>query len=159
MACPLSYIHVVVPINISGLSQSIHHFRNNVHQLQKGYNEKEQKAMLLEKQGQLKSDGSIFFQINHLLDLMLKEADNLKGSLDSLLASLPRIEDTSMSSSQSHNFWVKQHPAVLIATTALSRIFSMLKGWFMHQPLGPDRRSPQPRTPVAPGPTGNLDPA
>ena len=60
MSGALLYIHMVVMINISGLAQSTHCFWHNVHQLQKGYNEKEQKAMKLEKHCQLKSDGSVF---------------------------------------------------------------------------------------------------
>jgi hypothetical protein len=85
MAGALTYIHVVVPINISRLNQAVHQFCKKVQLLQQGYDGKEKKVVFMEKySGKVSSDVDDFFQINHLLELILKDADNLKGSLDSL---------------------------------------------------------------------------
>ncbi len=42
MAGTLSYVHAIVPVNISGLAHTIHAFRHDVHALKKLYTEKRQ---------------------------------------------------------------------------------------------------------------------
>ncbi len=87
----MSYIDVVIPLNISGLNQATHHFHEKVTLLQHGYNDQEKYAIWLEKYGsRANNDASTYAllhfrrQISHLLELMLRDADNLQGSLDSL---------------------------------------------------------------------------
>jgi hypothetical protein len=131
MAGALSYIHVIIPVNISGLSAAIQHFCEKVTLLQTGYGKKEKYAVDLEKYGgQINTEASVFFQINHLLDLMLKDANNLQGSINSLRASLPLVEAASSGPTQTHNLRIKRHLAVLVATMVLSRVFGTLMGWF-----------------------------
>jgi hypothetical protein len=96
-----------------------------------GYNNKEKYAVHLEKYGgQINTEASIFFQISHLLNLMLKDADHLQGSIHSLRASLPQVEESPASPKQTHDLRIKRHPAVLVATKVLSRVFGTLMGWF-----------------------------
>jgi hypothetical protein len=90
MAGALSYIHVIIPVNISRLSTSVQHFCKKVTQLQAGYGKKEKYTVYLEKYGgQINTEARVFFQISHLLDLMLKDADNLQVWINSLQASIP----------------------------------------------------------------------
>ncbi len=87
MAGVLSYVHIIIPVNISGLSAAVQHFCKKVTLLQAGYGKKEKYAVYLEKYGG--QINTVFFQISHLLNLMLKDANNLQGSINSLQASLP----------------------------------------------------------------------
>ncbi len=90
--CPsaLSYVHIVIPVNISKLSMAFQHFHDKVTLLQKGYVDKEKYTFHLEKYGgQINTNASVFFHISHLLDLMLRDANNLQGSLSRLQSSLP----------------------------------------------------------------------
>jgi hypothetical protein len=70
-----------VPINISCLSQSIHWFWDDIHLLQNGYNEREQREVQAKKnQGQHGTDVSMVFQIDQLLNLMLIDAADLQNT-------------------------------------------------------------------------------
>jgi hypothetical protein len=71
----------------------------------------------------------------HLLDLLLKDADNLQGSLDILQFLLPRVKESSSGPTQTQNFWIKRHPALLVATTVLSGVFITFMGWFTYWQL------------------------
>jgi hypothetical protein len=136
MAGALSYVHVIVRINISRLNQAVHHFCEKVTLLQQGYNGKEKKAISMVKYGsKINTEASIFFEINHLLELMLKDNDNLQGSLDSLQSPHPRVEESSTGPTQTHDLQIKRHPTVLIATTFLSGVLGTLMVWFTHQRL------------------------
>ncbi len=132
----LSYIHVIIPINISRLTGQPQ-FPQKVTCLQSGYDEKKKYAVQLEKFGgnannPASSRTLLHFcrQITYLLELMLKNANNLQGSLNSLQMSLPRVEEQHSGPTR-----VKHHPAILIGTTILSRVFGMLMGWFTHRRL------------------------
>jgi hypothetical protein len=70
--------------------------------------------------------------ITYLMDLMLKDADTIQDSLESLQASLPREEDSpGNSQQQQHEMQVKRHLLLLISM-ALSGVFGTLMGWFTH---------------------------
>jgi hypothetical protein len=133
MAGVLSYMHIVILVNMSRLSAAVQHFCEKVTQLQTGYDKKEKYSVYLEKYGgRLNTEARVFFQISHFLDLMHKDADNLQSSINSLQASLPLVEEASSGPTQTHDLRIKRHPAVLIATTVLSGVFGMLMGWFTH---------------------------
>ncbi len=51
MAGALLYIHVIILVNISGLSMAVKHFCDKVTLLQKGYGDKAKHAVFLEKYG------------------------------------------------------------------------------------------------------------
>jgi len=69
------------------------------------------------------------------MDLMVKDADTIQGSIESLRASLPRVEEAPDGSQQhQHKMRVKRHTLQFISM-ALSRVFSTLIGWFTHRRL------------------------
>jgi hypothetical protein len=47
MAGALSFVQVIIPVNISGLSSAVQHFYEKVTLLQKGYRNKEKYAVYL----------------------------------------------------------------------------------------------------------------
>jgi len=71
---------------------------------------------------------NVFFQINHLLDLLSKDADNFSCSFNSSQASLPCIEEMPARPTQPLDLQIKHHSAVLVATTVLSGVFGTLMG-------------------------------
>jgi len=136
----LSYIHIVVPINISGLLQSVTQFREKVTELKAGYTDKKIYAERLDRYGGMNMNGpqhhALFHyrrQITYLMDLLLTDADTIQGSIESLRASLPRAEDTP-EDSHKHPDRAKRNPLLLISM-ALSGVFGTLMGWFTHRRL------------------------
>jgi hypothetical protein len=118
MANALSYIHVVIPINISGLTQAIHDFHEKVTPLQSGYDEKKKYTVQLEKFGGNANNPASSYALLHfcqqktyLLELMLKDANNLQGSLNSLQTSLPRVEEQHSGPTWPQDLQVKCDPA------------------------------------------------
>jgi hypothetical protein len=84
MASALSYIHVVIQINISGLLQSIHDFHCKVVTLKAIYTDKAKYANRLDKYGGANTNDPakhVLFhfcrQLSGLMDLMITDADNL----------------------------------------------------------------------------------
>jgi hypothetical protein len=72
-------------------------------------------------------------QITYLMDLLLTDADTIQGSIESLRASLPKVEDAP-GESQPHQGRAKRNP-LLFVSTALSGVFGTLMGWFTHRGL------------------------
>ncbi len=96
MAGALSYIHVIIPINISGLLHSIDNFHGKVVALKTKYNDKAKYANRLDKYGGANTNDPtkhVLFhfrrQLSGLMDLMITDADNLQSSITSLRTSLP----------------------------------------------------------------------
>ncbi len=123
MAGAQSYIHVVIPINISGLLQAVMQFRKKFTALKSGYTEKKSYASRLEEYGGMNMNGPQKYALLHfrrhitsLMELMLKDADTIQGSIESLQASLPREEDSPNGSPQQREIRVKRHPLLLIST-------------------------------------------
>jgi hypothetical protein len=140
MAGALSYIHIIVPINISGLLQAVTQFQEKVNALKAGYIDKKLYAERLDRYGGVNMNGpqqhALFHfrrQITYLIYLMLTNADTIQGSIESLRASLPKEEDAP-GRSQQHEMRVKRH-TLLFISTALSGVFGMLMGWFTHRQL------------------------
>jgi hypothetical protein len=109
MAGALSYIHIIIPINISGLLQAVMQFREKVTALKASYINRKEYAVRLDKYDSVNMNGpqkhALFHfhcQITYVMDLMLQDADTIQGSIDSLRASLPREEDAPGGSSQQH---------------------------------------------------------
>jgi hypothetical protein len=69
MASALLHIHVVVPINISGLNNAIHQFWEKTELLKQGYLEQEKRTVFLEYSHYTKPE--TFFKISQLLDVVL----------------------------------------------------------------------------------------
>ncbi len=84
MAGALSYIHVIIPINISGVLHAIDNFRGKVVALKTKYTDKAKYANRLDKYGGANTNDpakDILFhfcqQLSGLIDLMITDADNL----------------------------------------------------------------------------------
>jgi hypothetical protein len=98
MAGALSYIHVVIPINISGLLHSINNFRAKVVILKSNYVDHKKFANRLDYFGGWSATNHtkhalIHFrqQLSGLMDLMITDADNLQSGIISLRNSLPQV--------------------------------------------------------------------
>jgi hypothetical protein len=96
MAGALSYVHVIILINISWQLQAIQDFRSKVVILKTKYTDKATYATRLDKYGGVNTNGPASHipfhfrrQLSGLMDLMIDDADNLQGSLASLWTSLP----------------------------------------------------------------------
>jgi hypothetical protein len=125
MAGALSYIHAIVPVNISSLVCTIAHFQCDVCRLKAGYDECKNQY-----QTSLNHEDWIFARINDLLDLALLDSDRILSTITSLKASLPRVDNTLAASYKiSNQYRVKRgFPMMLI-----NGIFGTLMGWFNQQ--------------------------
>ena len=138
MAGALSYIHVVVPINISGLLQSINNFRAKVAVLKANYVDNKKFANRLDYFGGWSATNHtkhalVLFrqQLSGLMDLMMTDADNLQSNIISLRNSLPQVAETPPGPLQAHDLREKRNAAL----TILSGVFGTLMGWFTHRRL------------------------
>jgi hypothetical protein len=99
MAGALSYIHAVVPVNISGLLQSVADFRSKIVVLKTTYSDNAIYSNRLEQYGGINTNGLakhllLHFrrQITGLMDLLIKDADTLRTTILSLKSSLPQVD-------------------------------------------------------------------
>ncbi len=100
MAGALSYIHAVVPINISGLIKSVADFRSKIIVLKINYADTATYTKRLEQYGGVNTNGPsrhllIHFQrqISGLMDLLIKDADVLRTTILSLKSSLLQVDN------------------------------------------------------------------
>ncbi len=100
MAGALSYIHAVVPINISGLIKSVADFRSKIIVLKTNYADTATYTKRLEQYGGVNTNGPsghllIHFrrQISGLMDLLIKDADVLHTTIPSLKSSLLQVDN------------------------------------------------------------------
>jgi hypothetical protein len=84
MAGALSYIHAIVPVNISGLALTIRNFRLDVHALQTLYTEKRQPTGT-------NYDDWFHQPIVDLFNLATTNAQSMLADIDSLHDSLPPV--------------------------------------------------------------------
>jgi len=133
MAGALSYIHVVVPVNISGLLQAVNAFRNKIVVLKTNYADTSSYAKRLQDHGGANTNNPtkhvlVHFrrQLSGLMDLMIKDADILRNAITSLKTSLPRVDKTARD---------KRSVGLIIRLTVLSGVFGTLMGWFTHRRL------------------------
>ncbi len=97
----LSYIHVVIPINISGLLRAVDNFRAKVVVLKSNYIDHKKFANCLDYFGGWSANNHtkhalLHFrqQLSGLMDLMITDADNLQSGITSLRNSLPQVVET-----------------------------------------------------------------
>jgi hypothetical protein len=100
MAGALSYIHVVVPVNISGLLKSIADFRSKIVVLKTNYADTAVYTKRLQEYGGINTNGlskNLLFhfrrQISGLMDLLIKDADVLHNTILSLKSSLLQVDN------------------------------------------------------------------
>ncbi len=84
MAGALSYVHDIVPVNISGLAHAVHAFRHNVHALKKLYTEKRQPSGFTH-------DDWFHQRIVDLFQLASADANAMLVNIDSLHNTLPAV--------------------------------------------------------------------
>jgi hypothetical protein len=138
----LLYIHVVIPINISGLLHAIDDFLGKVITLKMKYTSNAKYANRLDKYGGANNNDPakhVLFhfrrQLSRLMDLMITDADNLQCSITSLRTSLPRVEEPPSGPTQAHDLREKCSAGLIIGSTILSGVFGTLMGWFTHRRL------------------------
>jgi hypothetical protein len=134
MAGALSYIHVVVPINISGLLKSVADFRSSIIALKTNYAENAIYSNRLEEYGGMNVNGPgkhllLHFgrQISGLMDLLIKDADGIRSTVLSLKSSLPQVPTDHREK--------RGASGLIIGSTILSGVFGTLMGWFTHRRL------------------------
>jgi hypothetical protein len=130
MARALSYIHVVVPVNVSGLLKSIADFRSKIVVLKNNYADTAVYTKRLQEYGGINTNGLskhlLFYfrqQISGLMDLLVKDADVLCNAILSLKSSLPQVDGENRD---------KRSVGLVIGSTILSGVFGTLMGWFNH---------------------------
>ncbi len=130
MAGALSYIRAVVPVNISGLLQSVADFRSKIVVLKTTNSDNAIYSNRLKQYGGINTNGPakhllLHFrrQITGLMDLLIKDADTLPTTILSLKSSLPQVDTDNRE---------KRSAGLILGTTVLSGIFRTLMGWFTH---------------------------
>ncbi len=117
MAGALSYIHTVIPVNISGLDHAANTFRSQVAHLGRNYQLAQTKIdkMMHDAQDsthkrQLARDIKYQRQIQEwYLQTTESEADNLLALLDNLKGTLPRVNEApTLAMSDPNNFRIKR---------------------------------------------------
>ena len=101
MAGALSYIHAVVPVNISGLSQAVDNFKNDVRSLEALYKKTRQPTGL----------GADMFFNQRILDLFAlaaADADAMTANIRSLRETLPAANtDNTHLPHEDHEYRIK----------------------------------------------------
>jgi hypothetical protein len=99
MAGALSYIHMVVPVNISGLLKSIADFCSKIVVLKTNYADTAIYTKRLQEYGGINTNSlsmHLLFhfrqQISGLMDLLVKDANVLCNTIISLKSSLPQVD-------------------------------------------------------------------
>jgi len=117
MAGALSYIHAIIPVNISGLDRAANTFRSQVDHLRRNYNlaQTEINKTLRdtpdsEHKQQLVQDIKYQRQIQEgYLQTAESEADNILTLLDNLRGTLPKVNEApTLTMSDPNNFRIKQ---------------------------------------------------
>jgi hypothetical protein len=133
MARALSYIHVVVPVNISGLLRAVDAFCSKIVVLKTNYTDTASYTKRLQDYGGANTNNPakhmlVHFrrQLSGLMDLMIKDANILRNAITSLKTSLPRVDKTTRD---------KRSAGLIIGSTILSGVFGTLMGWFTHRRL------------------------
>jgi hypothetical protein len=100
MAGALSYIHVVVPVNISGLLRAVDAFRSKIVVLKTNYADTASYSKRLQDYGRANTNNLAIHilvhfrrQLSGLMDLMIKDANILRNPITSLRTSLPESKE------------------------------------------------------------------
>ncbi len=88
MAGALLYIHAIVPVNISWLIWAVDRFQCDVAHLKTGYQKQQ-----LQQDGMSGYNGWLYSCINNLLNLAIRDTDSMLHTINSLKASLPRVNE------------------------------------------------------------------
>ena len=123
MAGALSYIHAVIPVNISGLDRTANTFRSQVSDLRRNYNLPQAKidktmndAPDSTHKQQLTRDIKYQQKIQEgFLQTSESEADNLLSLLDNLKGTLPRVKEApTLAMSDPTSFQIKRNLGAML---------------------------------------------
>jgi len=125
MAGALSYIHAVVPVNISGLSQAVDNFKNDVRSLEALYKKTRQPTAL----------GADMFFNQRILDLFAlaaADADAMTANIRSLRETLPAAStDNTHLPHEDHEYRIRRRSPF----TIIGGVIGTLMGWFTQRRL------------------------
>ncbi len=124
MAGALSYIHAIVPVNISGLALTIRNFRLDTHTLQTLYTEKQQPTGT-------NYDDWFHQRIADLFSLAAADAESMLADIDSLRDSLPPVAAETHLPHKDHDYRVWR----LSPFAIVSGVIGTLMGWFTQRRL------------------------
>ncbi len=119
MAGALSYIHAIVPINISGLAQAVQNFHYNVNTLQEIYTK---------KRSYTRSTHDDWFhqRIIELFQMASSDADAMLHDINGLRSTLPPVAAESHLPHEEHEYRIRR----LSPFAIVSGVIRMLMGWF-----------------------------
>jgi hypothetical protein len=122
MAGALSYIHAIVPVNISRLAQAVQTFRYDLHVLQEIYTKNRLHT------GSTHDDW--FHQrIVELFQMALSDADAMFNDINGLQSTLPPVVAESHLRHEEHEYWIRH----LSPFAIISGVIGTLMGWFTQQ--------------------------
>jgi len=124
MAGALSYIHAIVPINISGLAQAVQNFRYDVNTLQELYTKKRSYTGTTYDDWFHQRILELFQTASSNTDAMLNDINGLRSTLSPVAAEshLPHEE---------HEYRIRQ----LSPFAIVSGVIGTLMGWFTQRQL------------------------
>jgi len=124
MAGALSYVHAVVPVNISGLTRSIYQFKEDVRNLETLYQQKRQPTRL----------GADEFFHRRIIDLFTNaaaEADAMASTIHSLRETLPPVPADGSHLHHEDEYRIRRGSPFAI----LGGVIGTLMGWFSQRRL------------------------
>jgi len=125
MAGALSYIHAVVPVNISGLSQAVDNFKTDVRSLEALYRKTRQHTGL-------GSDDFFHQRILDLFTLASADADAMTANIRSLRETLPAANaDSTHLPHEDDEYRIKRRSPF----TIIGGVIGTLMGWFTQRRL------------------------
>ncbi len=107
MAGALSYVHTVVPVNISGLARTVNNFKEDVHTLEALYHKKQHPTGL-------SHDDWFNQQILDLFTLASANADALLNNINSLRETLPPITADTHLPHEDHEYRIRHFPSLAV---------------------------------------------
>jgi hypothetical protein len=139
MARALSYIHAIIPVNISGLDQAANIFCSQVADLRRHYNTAQAKIDQTMNDAPNSAQKQLAGDIKHerqlqetFLSTSESEADNLLALIDSLKGSLPKVNEApTLAMSNPTSFRIKRG----IGAMLLQGIFGTFMGLYNRQKL------------------------
>jgi hypothetical protein len=124
MAGALSYVHAVVPVNISGLAHAVNNFKEDVHTLLALYTKKRSPTGL-------SHDDWFHQRIMDLFTLASTDADAMLTSIHGLRDTLPAAATKTHLPHNDHEYRIRRRSPF----TIIGGVISNLMGWFTQRRL------------------------
>jgi hypothetical protein len=124
MAGALSYVHAVVPVNISGLARAVNNFKEDVRALEVLYHNKRQPTGL-------SYDDWFNQRILDLFTLASADADSMLSNINSLRESLTAVTADTHLPHEDHEYRIRRRSPF----TIIGGVIGTLMGWFTQRRL------------------------